>query len=213
MTGDSQVQQRILDKAEELFLKFGITKVTVDEIATELGISKKTLYKYFDSKEALLQEVMSIRRLRIEAGISKIIQSDQLDFVEKLAKLMIYTGEQFAQATPQFLQNLRKAAPHICKELEKDRNSYALKAFRSLSGEGVEEGYVRSDINIEFVAVMYVSLVQGLMHSELIAQLPMTVAQVYNAIHDVIFFGMFTDKGRTKMEELRQNSVLDRQQR
>ncbi len=204
MTGDSQVQQRIIEKAEELFLKFGMTKVTVDEIATELGISKKTLYKYFDSKEALLWEVMLGRRTRIQAGINKIIQNESDDFVEKLAKLMAYTGDQFAQATPQFLQNLRKAAPHVCKELEHDRNSYALEAFRALSSEGVQEGYVRGDISIEFVAIMYVSLVQSIMHSEAMTQLPMTAAQVFNAIHDVIFFGMFTDKGRTKMEVIRQ---------
>ncbi len=211
MTGDSQVQQRIIEKAEELFLKFGVTKVTVDEIATELGISKKTLYKYFDSKESLLQEVMAGRRMRIQTGINEIIHSTGDDFVEKLAKLMIFIGAQFSQATPQFLQNLRKTAPHICREVEQDRNTYALDAFRALSNEGVEEGYIRSDINIDFVAVMYVSLVQGLMHSEAIAQLPMTVAQIYNAIHDVIFFGMFTEKGRTKMEVIRQKENTNAQ--
>lgn len=204
MTGDSQVQQRILEKAEELFLKFGVSKVTVDEIAAELGMSKKTLYKYFASKEAMLVTVMNSRRERIKGGIQRIIQSKDVDFIEKIAGLLTFIGSQFAQATPQFIIDLRKSAPHVCGALEEDRNQYALEAFKTLGAEGISKGYFRDDIDLDFLALMYVTLVQGIMHSDVVARLPLTAGQVFRSILDVMFFGMFTDKGREQMQRFRQ---------
>lgn len=202
MTGDSQVQVRIIEKAEELFLKFGVSKVTVDEIASELGMSKKTLYKYFDSKESLIAMVMSTRRDRIKSGVFDIIQSDR-DLIEKLSVLMTFIGSQFAQATPNFIQDLRKTAPHICGALENERSQHAMEAFKALGREGIEKGYFRNDIDLDFLAVMYVTMMQGVMMSDIVSRLPLTAAQVFQAILDVMFFGMFTEKGREKMCALR----------
>lgn len=202
MTGDSQVQGRIAEKAEELFLRFGVSKVTVDEISSELGMSKKTLYKYFDSKEALISAVMCTRRDRIKGGVYEIIKSDR-DLIEKLSVLMTFIGSQFAQATPNFLHDLRKTAPHVCGEMENDRNQHAMDAFKSLGREGIAKGYFRDDIDLDFLAVMYVTMMQGVMMSDIVARLPLTAAQVFQAILDVMFFGMFTEKGREKMCALR----------
>jgi AcrR family transcriptional regulator len=202
MTGDSQVQDRIIEKAEELFLKFGVSKVTVDEISSELGMSKKTLYKYFESKEALISAVMSTRRDRIKGGVYDIIQSDR-DLIEKLSTLMTFLGAQFSQATPNFLHDLRRTAPHVCGEMENDRSQHAMDAFKVLGQEGIAQGYFRDDINLEFLAVMHVAMMQGVMMSDIVARLPLTAAQVFQSMLDVMFFGMFTEKGREKMCALR----------
>ncbi len=74
MTDDIEIKDRILSRAEEMFLKFGYSKVTMDEIAANIGMSKKTLYKFFPSKEELvtgdyLQNALRSKRLcRCTAG-------------------------------------------------------------------------------------------------------------------------------------------------
>src|SRR5690606_41317726 len=54
---DEDVKKRIMDEARSLFFRYGFSKVTMDEAAEGLGMSKKTLYRYFPSKEVLLEEI------------------------------------------------------------------------------------------------------------------------------------------------------------
>lgn len=201
-TTDNQIQQRIVQKAEELFLKFTVSKVTVDEIASELGMSKKTLYKYFDSKEALVREVVQTRHCRIAGGIHTILQKREDDFVERLAELMRFIGAQFSQASPRFLHDLRKIAPQVCKEMERQKKIHTLDAFRMLGEEGIRQGYFRDDIDLEFLGVMYISLIEGVMDSETVMHLPLSAAQVFQSVLDVLFFGLFTEQGRREVNSL-----------
>lgn len=199
---DNQIQQRIVQKAEELFLKFTVSKVTVDEIASELGMSKKTLYKYFDSKEALVREVLQTRHCRITGGIHAIIQSSEEDFVERLEELMRFIGNQFSQVSPRFLHDLRKIVPQACKEMEHQKRLHTLEAFKMLGKEGIRQGYFRDDIDLEFLGVMYISLIEGVMDSETVMHLPLSTAQVFQSVLEVLFFGLFTEQGRQKVNLL-----------
>lgn len=199
---DNQIQQRIVQKAEELFLKFTVSKVTVDEIASELGISKKTLYKYFESKEALVREVLQTRHCRITGGINAIIQRKEDDFIERFEELMRFIGAQFAQVSPRFLHDLRKLVPQACKEMEQQKRAHTLEAFRMLGEEGIRHGYFRDDIDLEFLGVMYISLIEGVMDSDTVMHLPLTAAQVFQSVLDVLFFGLFTEEGRHAVNSL-----------
>ena len=80
----SDPRQRILLAAREHFFAYGYSALTMDGLAAELGMSKKTLYKYFPSKDSLLQEIMSRRTGEIEEGVDRILREESLDFVEKV---------------------------------------------------------------------------------------------------------------------------------
>ena len=89
---DHEIKDRILRKAEEHFLKLGYSKVTMNEIAEDLGMSKKTLYAHFESKEELLKTIVFKLRDERIAKIDKLLDDKQIDFIEKLGQLLDLTA-------------------------------------------------------------------------------------------------------------------------
>ena len=84
MADELDIKDRILTRAEEMFLRFGYSKVTMDEIAANLGMSKKTLYKFFPSKEELVREIIYKMRCGVKDYIDDLLANDEMDFVEKI---------------------------------------------------------------------------------------------------------------------------------
>jgi AcrR family transcriptional regulator len=78
-TKDSETRQRILSTAQQIFLKTGFSKVTMDELANELGMSKKTLYKHFSSKEDLLKVIMTEFRCGIDDYVNECLNNREID--------------------------------------------------------------------------------------------------------------------------------------
>jgi AcrR family transcriptional regulator len=83
MANDQEMKQRIESKAQEMFYRYGYSRVTMEEIASTLGISKKTLYKHFSNKEHLLKEIVHKTKCEIEAFVNKLIEDDKTEFVVK----------------------------------------------------------------------------------------------------------------------------------
>ena len=94
MHEEKEIKERILKQAEQLFLQFGYSKVTMDEIAANLGMSKKTLYKFFPSKEELVREIIYKMRCGVKDYIDDLLANNEMDFVEKLKRLMNLIGSQ-----------------------------------------------------------------------------------------------------------------------
>ena len=121
MSDDTEIKDRILTIAEEMFLKFGYSKVTMDEIAANLGMSKKTLYKFFPSKEVLVREIIYKMRCGIKDYIDSLLANDEMDFVEKLKRLMNLIGNQSSKLQGPLLEDLHKNIPEVWQQINEFR--------------------------------------------------------------------------------------------
>ena len=88
----SEMKVTMLAISKEHFLRLGFSKVTMREIATDLGMSKKTLYEYFQSKEELLSEVINRLQNEVREKIDATIENVEIDFLEKIEKTMLKYG-------------------------------------------------------------------------------------------------------------------------
>ena len=113
-----KVKKRILDKVRDLFFKRGFSRVTMDELASELGISKKTLYNHFSGKAEMLELVVQDLKLEVTNGVDRIMLQEELDFKEKLVSILSFTGKVLGDLEPEFLIDLKKSNPEVSKELE-----------------------------------------------------------------------------------------------
>ncbi|MBI3579173.1 MAG: TetR/AcrR family transcriptional regulator [Ignavibacteriales bacterium] len=195
---DLEIKNRILQQAREHFFKFGFSKVTMSEIAAELGMSKKTLYAYFPSKEDLL--MASLRQLQEEtsAVTEGIIADMTMDFGEKMNKLMSVLNAHHSKLDTWFLADLQKNLPSgwsFCNDFQRDRMR---KNTRDLVRQGVEQGIFRSDVNETVLVTMYMIIMQGMMTPEMLKQLPLSATQLYDEIMKVLFGGALTNEGREK---------------
>lgn len=195
---DLEIKNRILQQAREHFFKFGFSKVTMNEIATDLGMSKKTLYAYFPSKEELLVELLRQLQNEIETTAERLIADETMDFGEKLSKLMGLIHGYHSKLDAHFLADLQKSAPESWKlcghfELERMKNNVS-----AIIRQGVEQGIFRNDVNEEVLVMMYTILMQNMMTPETLRRLPLSTSELYDAMMKVLFGGVFTNEGIKK---------------
>src|SRR5215831_11491328 len=88
MVNQFDMRKHILSTAKSQFLQFGFSKVTVDEIASKLGISKKTIYKFFSSKDEIINILLTQSMTEMDAQCKSIVNREDLGFVDKLREMM-----------------------------------------------------------------------------------------------------------------------------
>ena len=152
------MKDKIIEKAGELFVKLGFKSVTMDDIANELGISKKTLYKYFNNKHALVEETTSKMHDSCLFGI-EMITSQGFNAIEENFEIKKMFKEMFQNASSSPIYQLKKYYPKIhAKTMEKEIILFS-ECFKTNFEKGIQEGYYREDINIELATQFYFSLV------------------------------------------------------
>jgi AcrR family transcriptional regulator len=209
MATDVEIKQRITEKARDWFFQFGFSKVTMDELATELGMSKKTLYKYFTSKEQLLWEIYKITTDDFKSSAENIYADEKTDFVDKLALVLQKNCSTTSQWSKTFLADIQKHARDIWEEVEKFRQDSIMGRFGKFFSEGVANGFFRNDIDQNLTLIIYTRMIQGIINPDVLSQIPYSAAQVYDAIIKIVYEGVLTDAGREKYRaKLKENAGI-----
>jgi AcrR family transcriptional regulator len=190
------LKSRIVEEAGALFLSRGFVRVTADEIAGRLGISKATLYKAFPGKEEILRRVVRGVMTDILAGVELLIADRSLGFVEKMAALLAHLGERLARIEPVLVRDLQKCAPGVWQEVEEFRREKILKNFKVILEDGRREGCFRSDVDLDLLLAMFLDLVQRFVNPAAILRSGRSPAETFQSVIKVFFQGILTDKGR-----------------
>jgi len=198
MHEEKEIKERILSQAEQLFIRFGYSKVTMDEIAANLGMSKKTLYKFFPGKEALVKEMISSLKCEVDDYIDTIWENEQMGFMDKLKAVMNFIGKQTSKLHGPLLEDLHKNIPEIWEEIHDFRKANAVKRFTNFINVGVENGVFRKDIDRQLIILFYLHAIQGMINPETLSQLPYSANQVFDSIIRIIFEGILTEEGRNE---------------
>lgn len=192
MAGELNVQKRILDEAGAQFFKFGYSRITMDSIARSIGISKKTLYKHFRSKEDLIKAAIAGMMQEAMRNIAGIIHNPEVPYLERLKQLIIFIGNLAARIGTEPVREMQKEAPHIWAEFETMREKFILAHFREFFGEGIQKGIIRNDINREIILLVFVSSVRTIINPKTISEMPFSVQEAFDAIVKVIYNGILT---------------------
>ena len=188
-----EIKDRILTRAGDMFLKSGYSRVTIEEIAANLGMSKKSLYKYFPSKEELVKAIISKMRYGIQDSIEGIISNSEMGYIEKLDKLMNLIRILSAKFEGPLLEDLYKNVPELWEQIIQFKDENIVQKFIQLINSGAKKGIFRKDIDHRLIVLIYLNAIKGLMNYEILAQIPFTDDQVYETINKVIFTGIFTE--------------------
>ncbi len=190
------LRPRVLEAAGILFLSRGFVRVTSDEIAARLGISKATLYKAFASKEQILREVVRGTMTDIQAGVERLIDDGSLGFVEKMVALLSFLSNRLARFEPVLIRDLQRRLPEVWQEIEEFRRDKILKNFKGLLRDGRREGFFRADVDLDLLLAMFADLVQQFVNPAEALRSGRSPAQAFESVIKVFFQGILTDKGR-----------------
>lgn len=149
------IEERIIKAAENQFFRFGFHKVPIDDIVSEAGTSKAAVYKFFASKEKLVETVLVNLNNYINNNVSSIISNTSIDFPQKLEKIIEFTSGLFQRINKAFLEDLHHHSPALRMEYEKMRLMRINKYYKKLFSEGIEQGIVRKDIPLDFILYYY----------------------------------------------------------
>lgn len=193
---DQEVRARIRERALDHFLQFGFSKVTMNEIAEDLGMSKKTLYHYFPGKEELLAEVVNRMHEETAARIGAVVEDRSMDFVQRLHGALDILSEFHGRMTPYFLADLEKHAPGVCKVNNDFKRDRIRTIMGNLIAEGIQKKIFRDDIDQEMIVLIYAGALQHILRPDTFNRLALSVAQVHQIIGSVVIEGIIRPGAR-----------------
>lgn len=156
-------KRKILNTAFELFTKYGVQKVSIQEIAKSAQVSQVTIYNYFGSKENMLVEaIKDYYRIRIDE-FHKLVANTDLNFKEKIETIISLKSEDMLKFNPDFLQAFVSDIPELQSFLQEVMEKESLPLFVQLMEEGKQQGYIHKDISVDmmmFYMNMYYEAIQ-----------------------------------------------------
>jgi len=181
----------ILEVAERIFFQFGYSNTSMEEIANECGMSKKTIYKHFASKEEVLMECVK-RKIDINSKrITEIIYSEDIKFHDKIEKIILATSENFKEIDISFLYDIKKSCKEAWKLIENHKLNHIPKSFTDLITDGIKKGYVKKDVKAEIVAYIYLSAMLNLLDSSFFSNTSnYSILEIIKEIDNTIFYGV-----------------------
>jgi len=191
-----KIIDRILNSAKEQFFRFGFSKVTSDEIAGSLGISKKTLYKYFPEKDKIIHDIVFTIMGFVKKNIESIVNNPGIDSTDKLKQIVMMLGKTFSNIGKPFMDDLQKKRPELWHEISEFRKKVITENFTKLIDEGMQKGIYRADIDKHVFVNAWLNTVQNIITPDFLSQSSYSAIQVFDMIVKIMFEGMMTEKAK-----------------
>ena len=192
---------RILEAARNAFFAHGFARTTMDDLARELGMSKKTLYRSFASKEAIVGAIVAAKVESISSGLEVIMEDPESGFSTRAQRVMNHVMTGLSGVSPTFVRDLQRFLPHVHKRIEDVRRVLVPQTWSRLIREGIDEGMVRESVDPAFAAELMLHAVQGLLNPGTLDRLRLTPTQVFSRTTNLLLGGLLTAAGRREYEK------------
>lgn len=200
--------EELIPKITELFLRYGVKSVTMDDIARELGISKKTLYLHFtDKKDVVMKSIeYTLKHQKCEMdALSERSFDNAIDVLMKVSQQLITTQSKVNQSVN---FDLQKYYPEAWEKISKFRQDHVFSSIKQNINRGIEEGVYREDFNVDVICYLYVSHIEN-SYNELIAKAEIPFDELLKTLFMYHIRGIASAKGIIYIEEniIKQNTI------
>ena len=193
-------QDKILKTSLELFYKFGIKRVTMDDIAKELGMSKKTIYQFYKEKDDLVNQLCDSEMIKHEQIFENLFQQAK-DPIHEMMLISSNMREMMQQINPIFFLDLHKFHPEALKRFQTFKQGCAYKHISRNIEKGVELGVYRSDVNIDFAAQYRLAQIDMLMFGNYFSFEKISFTNSHELLLDMFVYGICTLEGNKLLNE------------
>jgi len=196
---EQSTHQRIVAGARRNFFANGIRGVSMDDLAHELGMSKKTLYAHFSSKAALVEAALQDKIREVGADLERISSESAADFPGAIHQLLACVLRHMGEVQPPFQRDIMREAPEAFRLVEIQRKEMIQRHMGKLLSEGCRAGIIRKDIPAGLLVEIFLGVVQAIMNPLKLSELGLTPKSGFSAILSVIFEGTVTEEGRSRL--------------
>ncbi len=200
MNFTDEKEERIIRESTHIFMRYGIKSVNMDDIASRLGVSKKTLYKYVSDKADLVERVLHFQS-HLEDEILKEIGSKNLNAIDENFEILGMVMNMVKDIHPSVLFDLQKYHPELMRKMEEERNETIQSTLKNNLKKGVAEGLYRTDLNTDFIASIYVSAVESIFRELSFENAGLSFQDLYLELFRYHIRGIASDKGLNYLVE------------
>ena len=204
MTEDKRKEMELLGGVAQLFMRLGIKSLTMDEIARQLGISKKTLYKYATDKKQLVTKAMEIVISQKECTLSEMTVAEG-NAIDKSLAMNKMVSERLQSVQPAVIFDLQKYYPEAWAIMEDHKCVFIHNQIKENLIEGVKDGLYRDNLNPDLVARIYVTLIDSIFDSSLYRDSNSNFLEMHTEVVRYHLRGVTNAKGVAYMQELFNN--------
>lgn len=188
--GSDAVRLRIVAGARRHFFAHGFRGVTMDDLAAELGMSKKTFYAHFPSKMALLQAVMAEKMNAVETDLEKAMAECDNDFPACLQALLSCLRMHTEEISAPYVRDVRREAPELFALVQKRRRELIQRFFGKLIQDGRKAGMIRKDIPPVMMIEFLLGAVDSVVNPTKMGELGMTPKEGFSQIIAIFLDGV-----------------------
>lgn len=189
-----ELKERIREKADELYRRYGVRSVTMDEIASQLGVSKKTIYQCFSDKKELVNEVMvNMLQYNRECCVESRTRSENA--IHEIFIAMEFLGAMVSNMDPSILFDIERSYPASYQKFADFKYDFLFDKLVTNLEWGIKDGLYREDIQIEIIAKMRLEALDIPFNTHLFPKNRFSLANVHKELLLFYLYGVATPKG------------------
>ncbi|MDH3709941.1 MAG: TetR/AcrR family transcriptional regulator [Cyclobacteriaceae bacterium] len=194
------VYDKIINGSHELFTRFGVKSITMDDIAKHLSISKKTIYQYFKDKNDL---VISVSKMHLEQEREEIqsIKDQTTNAIETLIEESLCMRKKMSDLNPSLIYDLQKYHPEAWNLYLESKEAVYIRSLDETLKSGMAEGYFREDINPGILAVLRVEQIEMALNNRAYPRQRFDFKDVLIQLFDHFLNGLVSEKGRKLLKK------------
>ena len=192
-------EQKIVKFAAYVFIQKGFSKTTMDFLASEMGISKKTIYKYFPSKYSLLEKAILTFQGKIRLDLNRIADSNE-SVVKKIYDMSEYFAEFSLLINKNFLNDIYKHQPKLWLKIDELRSSVIVSIWEKIIIEGKKNNLVIDKSN-EIIIAIILSALTGVINPKFLSKNNITTTEAFEETFYIIINGILSEKGKIEFKK------------
>lgn len=184
----------IIERASQVFMRLGIKSVTMDDVAREMSISKKTLYKYFKDKNELVNTIIELK-LQMDEHACCVVKVEAENAIDELIRISQFVMENFQSVNPTVFHDLQKYHPESWAKVQEHKWGFIYKTMSANIDRGIKEGIYRDNINNDIISKLYVASTDLILEGKTFPWPEYKFHELYDEIIRFQIRGLANEKG------------------
>lgn len=191
---NSETKDRIIVGADELFMRLGIKSVTMDDIASHLAVSKKTIYQHFKDKDALVTSVTKVHMQQDEKEVEALVEESE-NAIQELFFISKYIKAHVAKMNPSIMYDLKKYHSKAWANFQEHKMNCIYNTVVKNIERGKKEGTYREAVNAEIVSILRMQSIEMAFNPSLFPVPEFDLLEVNMQLFEHFVYGVVTTKG------------------
>jgi AcrR family transcriptional regulator len=195
----TEQQEKWLKRVEEIFLRFGIKSLTMDDVARELGISKKTLYQFVENKDDLVIKVMD-RHIKEDSDIADCLRIESEDALDELLKVFTYNAQDLGKMKANLIFELQRYYPEAWAKVQAYTWEHLYSVVVKNLEWGKQTGLYRTDFDPTIIAKIHIASMLHLFDERIFPRPPYSGEAIMKEYMNHYLYGILSEKGLIQLK-------------